>query len=192
MPFYGLSSFLQTDWWSPVQIDMLCQCPSMDFLHFYIKQFLGRRLLLCQCPSMDFLHFYIKKGDIIRLEKRMYQCPSTSFLHFYSYRTPSYEAMAKSINALQQAFFISTEHTNILLMKDAVCINALQRAFFISTYDEIYVAGEAGRVSIPFNGLSSFLLLVQMDFKKHWIWYQCPSTSFLHFYSQESQTQICI
>ena len=89
--------------------------------------------------------------------KLMCQCPLSGFLHFYM--------------------------TNFKTILGAKCVNALYRAFSISTqiyWKQIYCSM---LVSMPFIGLSPFLLGRYKQYVDVRYGCQCPLSGFLHFYT---------
>ncbi len=91
----------------------------------------------------------------------MCQCPSTGLHHFYDLPTGKRLKASKSVNALQRAYIIST-----------------------SRYADKIL--ELFKVSMPFNGLTSFLpVYAQNNYKNNDVC-QCPSTGLHHFYYKTS------
>ncbi len=164
----------------------------------------------------------------------MCQCPMTGFFHFYVCAVYYANASMKCVNALWRAFFISTDLRETLEYDFNVGVNALWRAFFISTaanaveqYEEMgwcqcpmtgffhfykhirKAINLIQKVSMPYDGLFSFLHLNLEECKiqeyggvnalwraffisTYWpLWCrcsctlrgcQCPMTGFFHFY----------
>ena len=137
------------------------------------------------------------------------QCPMTGFFHFYQNQCWSTESWCGGVNALWRAFFISTLKRpgtsnlekrvsmpydglfsflrrlgKIFPTSRMLSVNALWRAFFISTQGILttcYIVAE--QVSMPYDGLFSFLLIWRSAIYVSWCGRcQCPMTGFFHFY----------
>ena len=61
------------------------------------------------------------------------------------------------------------------------CVNALLRAYSISTYHDRTV-DDIFNVSMPFFGLTPFLLKAELTQHEQDLMCQCPSSGLLHFY----------
>ena len=88
--------------------------------------------------------------------------------------------LGEGFNALPRAFFFSTGIGMRKLIPHK-CFNALPRAFFFSTDDNGTVNVEDLSVSMPYLGLSSFLLNTSGNEDTIEL-FQCPTTGFLLFY----------
>ncbi len=117
-----------------VPLNGMCQCPLTGFLHFYAVVGSGATLLapeVCQCPLTGFLHFYpvLAAGTLVHL---LCQCPLTGFLHFYG-------------------------NIRIYWMKQ-ILVCQCPLTGFLHFYVKVTGLGEVkANVSMPFNGLPSFL-----------------------------------
>ena len=69
-----------------------------------------------------------------------------------------------------------------------ICVNALYRAFSISTHINNSLTFDEMLVSMPFIGLSPFLLCAFLKVQPGDIMCQCPLSGFLHFYGDELMT----
>ena len=104
-----------------------------------------------------FFHFYLLIHKLVIDELLIVSMPYDglfSFLHCCSH--PS-TYISTGVNALWRAFFISTRIMSITLPVWAACVNALWRAFFISTrkIPDAFIVWRW--VSMPYDGLFSFL-----------------------------------
>ena len=132
MPFNGFTPFLAT------------------IITFYFKQ-----EVVCQCSLTGLLHFYCKKTDFIN-QIKVCQCPSTGLHHFYQlWRLLMLQKTC--VNVLQQAASISTLCMFKCSRYSIKGVNALQRAASISTLKENSLFLDGTLVSMPLNGLTSFL-----------------------------------
>ena len=68
-----------------------------------------------------------------------------------------------------------------------ICVNALYRAFSISTHINNSLTFDEMLVSMPFIGLSPFLLCAFLKVQPGDIMCQCPLSGFLHFYSDSKE-----
>ena len=108
------------------------------------------------------------------------QCPSTGLHHFYQlWRLLMLQKTC--VNVLQRAASISTLCMFKCSRYSIKGVNALQRAASISTLKENSLFLDGTLVSMPFNGLTSFL-----HFENGALFFydvcQCPSTGLHHFY----------
>ena len=89
MPYIGLPPFLQMEETKTSIRQIVCQCPTSGFSHFYLVglEFTIRTNNLCQCPTSGFSHFYSVNSKIILYCKYLCQCPTSGFSHFYLFRT---------------------------------------------------------------------------------------------------------
>ena len=109
------------------------------------------------------------------------QCPSTGLHHFYLIVGCKLNFVARCVNALQRAYIISTFSEGKLQTLLRRCVNALQRAYIISTLIVLCMRFPT-QVSMPFNGLTSFLLVSCFELQDTINMCQCPSTGLHHFY----------
>ena len=142
--FYGIVLRCHRGWY------IRCQCPMTGFFHFYrFGTGLESSLLECQCPMTGFFHFYrsSSKGSKWPPDVSM---PYDGLFSFLLWRSPPVPERVRGVNALWRAFFISTYGD--WSREDAsrcFCVNALWRAFFISTWNR----GHWHRSSIRVNAL---------------------------------------
>ena len=186
MPFNGFTPFLAT------------------IITFYFKQ-----EVVCQCSLTGLLHFYCKKTDFIN-QIKVCQCPSTGLHHFYQlWRLLMLQKTC--VNVLQRAASISTLCMFKCSRYSIKGVNALQRAASISTLKENSLFLDGTLVSMPFNGLTSFLHVAPLEHRDFWKWCvnalqrayiistayypsqftmpcvcQCPSTGLHHFYGKDN------
>ena len=159
-----------------------CQCPMTGFFHFYWP---GRRTGIhewtgCQCPMTGFFHFYF---NFFRSWRRRCSCVNAlwraffistkinrdhpkcsrrvsmpydglfSFLRFAGI----HGARVFACQCPMTGFFHFYRQRIFQVIRDYVGVNALWQAFFISTRDDPWSQGQWNRVSMPYDGLFSFL-----------------------------------
>ena len=121
------------------------------------------------------------------LKSSVCQCPMTGFFHFYHSSTQR-RSMIHGVNALWRAFFISTGRIHAAGDNKKWCVNALWRAFFISTCPPSRGMNSWRRVSMPYDGLFSFLRSRHRSGIDGHTGCQCPMTGFFHFYKVRAKT----
>ena len=186
--------FISTSMFFDFDVRMsVCQCPMTGFFHFYRLSAQGEsvfkahvsmpydglfsflrslkrlhrlcRRRWCQCPMTGFFHFYYCSDCYCNSRSSRCQCPMTGFFHFYSRKAASGQESQDGVNALWRAFFISTLRTF-----------SRKRA-------------KESPVSMPYDGLFSFLLRRSYPQSRQQIMCQCPMTGFFHFYRRRPGIQ---
>ena len=84
MPYIRLLPFLQMAETKTSIRQIVCQCPTSGFSHFYIS---GNSMLrgndtVCQCPTSGFSHFYMVVRQQVRCTKSIVSMPYIGLLPF--------------------------------------------------------------------------------------------------------------
>ncbi len=133
MPYDGLFSFLRGEYMNNACTTVMCQCPMTGFFHFY-------------------------SGDDDVPTSGIYGVNAlwrAFFISTEKLRTHR-EVRKFGVNALWRAFFISTAKKRCV-KRTKRGVNALWRAFFISTIRPFPISAISCVVSMPYDGLFSFL-----------------------------------
>ena len=163
MPYLGLSPFLHLITPQMIRSGKMCQCPISGYPHFYAGiKLVDTGVALCQCPISGYPHFYRMLTSSNLSMIMMCQCPISGYPHFYHHRKAVVETQVK-------------------------CVNALSRAIPISTMTTVLTTLRKFSVSMPYLGLSPFLLKSVEQFMKIPCVCQCPISGYPHFYGHLSE-----
>ena len=137
----------------------------------------------CQCPMTGNHHFYKDTEKMSQMQKILCQCPMTGNHHFYCECRSAVLLVSRCVNALWRAIIIST--LNTLWLVHYVWRVSMPYDGQSSFLPRLFVNWEESFwVSMPYDGQSSFLPGEIPGGKTRLAVCQCPMTGNHHFYAE--------